>query len=704
MSTTMTITETKTQPLTKPIITDTKKKVVSLILTHQARIRCLFDMIIKGNRSEKKESIIEKIKNNRKLNNSIIAVKNKINQTFSKNVEPYPYIEKEQLEEEEEKRFKNCSILRLCVNKETGLCLQLVYGGELDPGEGKGGRIYYIANESERNSPTEVIFDNINAGLNRLDLTGKDFAKGIDEYVFYIGRHGQAEHNLKYATHLKTDTDVTNLGQQQAISAGKNLMKILKDVFKENINYVFASDLNRTRQTIQNILYGMNTYQNKKQQNFFPKEIIILPCSHELKYNSKGICDKPPSFLSLKIGTKENDPKCSKTTSCVDNNIDNPKSDCNHITLKMFGDKEIPLNWDFYFEKNGNKMRNMDCSKTNMIKLAIEYINTYGKSVNKKKVTTLNPTPAPSPPGPIKKSIISDDYLAECLKDFFNKAKFHSNTDIDEIKTSSFFIYLKSYFNDVYNIDDLIKKSYIDFIDFVRKNNNGYNSSHINQDERDFFDNTLIKCLEDHCINKKPVRPPPPSPVGSKNDLNENMKKEEENIEEEENIQEENNDRTKLWISLFNQSNTKKRFFDDFNYLTPDKNVFYKVMDELLSIDPKNLNEIFNHYEIGSKPFNAIMSYLIDRLGNNTNDKNALNFMNYIRETNENLYNEIIKKSSEKILEKIEKNKIEKNKIEKNKKGGKKTRKNRKAKKRFVKRTMRSYKRSKTCRRNRKII
>lgn len=62
MSTTMTMTETKTQPLTKPIITDTKKKVVSLILTHQARIRCLFDMIIKGNRSEKKRKYYRKNK------------------------------------------------------------------------------------------------------------------------------------------------------------------------------------------------------------------------------------------------------------------------------------------------------------------------------------------------------------------------------------------------------------------------------------------------------------------------------------------------------------------------------------------------------------------------------------------------------------------------------------------------------------------
>jgi hypothetical protein len=86
------------------------------------------------------------------------------------------------------------------------------------------------------------------------------------------------------------------------------------------------------------------------------------------------------------------------------------------------------------------------------------------------------------------------------------------------------------------------------------------------------------------------------------------------------------------------------------------------------------------------------MSYLIDRLGR-SNDENALKFMGYIRGNNNDLYDEIIKNSSKEIVEKINK-----------KRGGKKTRKNRKGKKRFTKRTMRSYKRSKTCRRNRKII
>ena len=347
----------------KPVIIETKKKVVSLILTHQARIRCLLDMIIKGKRTEKKEGFIGKIIKNRKLNNSINAVRNTINkaQTYLQNkfssndkyeARLYNYIKKE---EEVEIRFKNCSLLRLCVNKETGLCLQLVYGGELDPGEGKGGRTYYVVEEEvstnnvdenngdekngdknnggenngdekngdEKNggenngdeneqfgganyyddekknrkmsqkileafnkkiknvsqlgdnfvSASSLIkkkeeeindtkiyinednFKNINAGINRLELPEKIF-KDVDEYVFYIGRHGQAQHNLdavselkkanlRQAAHQITDTDVTNLGKEQAFRAGENLTKILKKN-KENINYVFASDLMRT--------------------------------------------------------------------------------------------------------------------------------------------------------------------------------------------------------------------------------------------------------------------------------------------------------------------------------------------------------------------------------------------------------------------------------------------------------------------------
>jgi hypothetical protein len=240
-------------------------------------------------------------------------------------------------------------------------------------------------------------------------------------------------------------------------------------------------------------------------------------------------------------------------------------------------------------------------------------------------------------------------------------------------------------------MNDLNKKSYIDFIDAVSKNNNGSNSSNpINQSERDFFDNKLIKCLEDLCINKKlarPPPPPPPSPPPPPDGFNNNL---DENIEQE-NIQEKNNIR--FWVALFNQPKTKGKFYKEFKDLTRDKNVFYKVMDELLSITPVNLNEIFNIYKNESETFNIIMSYLIDRLGS-SNDENALKFMVYIKNNNKDLYNEIIKKLPIDIVKKIEKNK----------KGGKKTRKNRKAKKRFLKISKRNHKKNKTRRGRRKII
>jgi hypothetical protein len=616
---------------TEPV-TETKKKVVSLILTHQARIRCLFDMIIKGKRIEKKENMIDKIKNNETLNNSLIFVKNtintaqvKISNTIQSPDEPltprlYDYLKKE--EEEQEKRFKNCSFLRLSLNKETGLCLQLVYGGELDPGEGKGGRIYYITGKeddkkqiggdgkiskfvsamslrSKKKEGTteeendeiamkiiEEIFTNINAGINRLELQNNIF-KDVDEYVFYIGRHGQAQHNLKLATHLKTDTDVTDLGKEQAFRAGQNFINILIKN-KENINYVFASDLIRTRQTIENIIKGMNSNKNQKQM-YFPKEIVILPCSHELKYNSKGLCDKKPASFSLKIGTKENDPKCSKTTYCVDNNITNLESDCNRIKMTIENSKnkivrKIPLQWDFYFEKNKDKMRNMDCSKTNMIQLAIEYINTSGpirfnkttEIDNKSRVVTKNPTPVVQSSKPVQPT---EQPIEKPIEKPKEKEK--------------------------------------DKVDSFRKNNQ--QDKNVNQ-----MDNKLY------------------------------------------------------WIQGF--KNDSPEFYEKISDISRNYetiNLSEKIMDEIIksSDDFYKMIQKYKSMKYGNKK--GDIGFIIDYLGLRLkeNNENALKFMEYINTKEPDLYDEIERKKQI---------------------GGKKTRKNRKAKKRFTKKTKRNYKKNKS--------
>ena len=292
-------------------------KIVSIIATHNARIRCMLDIFFK--------------------------VENEI-------------------------RMKNCAILRFVVNQK-GIDIEMVSGGELDPKENKAGRDYYIASQEERNPTSnvgEIVFQRQQFPLTKLNLISDDL---FDlEYVFYIIRHGQGIHNLPYATHMVLDTDVTDLGKKQAKNAGKRLYELMKKYDDNELNNTFASDLVRTRQTIVGIYEGTRSID----QNFkFPKTIIILPCSHELKYSSKGNCDKESSFF--KVDARENNPKCSNSTLLPQNKISNPSSECNQVIL---GNEKIVLDWSNYMTYNNNKMRGMNCSINNMIKIAMDIIST----------------------------------------------------------------------------------------------------------------------------------------------------------------------------------------------------------------------------------------------------------------------------------------------------------------------------------------
>lgn len=296
-------------------------KIVSIIATHNARIRCLLDLFFK--------------------------VENEI-------------------------RMKNCAILRFVVTLRT-IDIEMVYGGELDPNENKAGRDYYVANEGEKNPNSvvgEVTFQKQNFGFQKLGITSdiniKELFNTADTYIFYIVRHGQGIHNLSGATHMVLDTDITPLGQEQAERAGQQLCKIMKNYGDEYLNFTFASDLVRTRQTIVGLYKGM---QSVEPRFVFPKTVIILSCAHELKYSKKGNCDKNSSVL--KIGTRENDPKCSNTAILPQNQITNPNSECNQV---QFNNKDFKIDWTHYLRHNNNKMRGMNCSVTNMIEIAMNVI------------------------------------------------------------------------------------------------------------------------------------------------------------------------------------------------------------------------------------------------------------------------------------------------------------------------------------------
>jgi bisphosphoglycerate-dependent phosphoglycerate mutase len=175
-------------------------------------------------------------------------------------------------------------------------------------------------------------------------------------------RHGQGTHNLPGTLHMELDTNVTALGKEQAIKAGKELYTIMKQN-GDTLNYTFASDLMRTRQTIIGLYEGIKQSDNEFKP---PSSIIILPCSHELDYSPKGNCDKYQSVIT----GRENYPKCSISSI---NNI-TKKSDCNEIELS---NTKITVDWEQYLNESYNKgkLRKMDCSTTNMIQIAIEIIN-----------------------------------------------------------------------------------------------------------------------------------------------------------------------------------------------------------------------------------------------------------------------------------------------------------------------------------------
>ena len=297
-------------------------KVVSIIATHNARIRCFLDMFFR--------------------------VENEI-------------------------RMKNCAIIRFVVTG-NDISIEMVYGGELDPKEvDKTGREYYVASEVEKTANSivgEVVFQKQSFGFQQLGITSdvniKELFSIFDTYVFYIVRHGQGIHNLSGATHMILDTDVTPLGREQAERAGEQLSKIMTKNNDNNLNFTFASDLVRTRQTIIGLYQGIL----KVNPTFiFPKTVIILSCAHEFKYSKKGNCDK--NAYLLKIGTRENDPKCSNFTLLPQNKISNPNSECNQL---HFNNMDIQLDWSHYLRQNNNKMRGMNCSVTNMIEIAMNVI------------------------------------------------------------------------------------------------------------------------------------------------------------------------------------------------------------------------------------------------------------------------------------------------------------------------------------------
>ena len=189
-----------------------------------------------------------------------------------------------------EKNLQNCSIVKLSIINDS-ISLEIVYVGEIIC-DG-------VCSIAENNKYYQEKFQ---FTLNEI---AKKKIKNIfsNNVVIYMVRHGDGEHLVlkrkgvfaKIGQNIKDrykssdekilrDARLTEDGKKQAQRAGDELNCLLDN---DSIDFIFFSDLERTRQTIAEMLSKIES--NKISKNV---RTIVLPCSHEVGYKKDGSnCD-----------------------------------------------------------------------------------------------------------------------------------------------------------------------------------------------------------------------------------------------------------------------------------------------------------------------------------------------------------------------------------------------------------------------------
>jgi broad specificity phosphatase PhoE len=212
--------------------------------------------------------------------------------------------------------FKNCCIIKLS-KIEKDISLQIVHEGEL-VFECTDAIAYAVkAEEEDKYYKNNEIF--------KLNQKAKDIINFLfpNNVVIYMVRHGDGEHlalkrkgvfakigqNIKDRfkssdKQILRDARLTEEGIIQAQLAGKALKTLLGN---KKIDYIFFSDLERTRQTIAGMLSQIQTDK-------IPNRAIVLHCSHEVGYKKDGSnCDGERILDGIKRGLIiENLPKVDK--------------------------------------------------------------------------------------------------------------------------------------------------------------------------------------------------------------------------------------------------------------------------------------------------------------------------------------------------------------------------------------------------------
>ena len=421
---------------------DNKMKNVytSIITTHQARLRCFLHKYVIND-------------NNNKMN-----------------------------------RFQNGCIIKFTINPKT-IEIELLYNGEID--EEKADYVYYVKPGTKDTKADEGKYQI--QELPKITVNNDLNLRSQNTYTFYLIRHGQAEHNLlkgiQKVVGVHKNTNLTDIGILQAENSGKEMVSILNNT---KINYLFASDLSRTHQTMNHFI------KNIPQDNLLNKEIIVLPCSHELKYVDGSKCDGNQGY-----------------TPTPNENI----STCTNETCKEI--EGIPVNWNYYDIFYGEGTRNspgnnrQHCSSNNMIELAIELIHQKPIETNKTEenketdedintyLTTSTPTIILNNEKSKNEEQLYDQYLQDEDINTYTPNPNYKDEHLTKIITQALNTIEKKSINKI----DPEEKTFIDDIPYV----NTYIPSEDYQwkdcvKHRDFKEPTIVKSITEQCkthIKKK---------------------------------------------------------------------------------------------------------------------------------------------------------------------------------------------------------
>jgi hypothetical protein len=341
----------------------TSEVYTSVIVTHQARLRCLMDRFNIGKIDKK--SFVEK-EDLREEDSFGSSFDNQMNRPFGipvnldRNSIKEPLLvggalfgNKNKKSKGEIARFKNGCVLKLTITS-SSIQAELVIDGYVD--EAKPGYIYYtnsINSLREKHVHEETMFSMEQVDNNFYDKT----LIGNDIYEFYLIRHGQAEHNVLKGmskAFSNKDTSLTSNnsagcdidganGICQAQKVGTELRRYTDEEHDSPtpFHYLFASDLVRTRETLANILTSYPDYFSKYAGAY---EITILPCAHELKYSVNSETGKCDGKSQPSITPSENTMVCTKEKCGTTTALGNP-----NMTLKN--------NWNDYYDFYGSSTR-----------------------------------------------------------------------------------------------------------------------------------------------------------------------------------------------------------------------------------------------------------------------------------------------------------------------------------------------------------